>query len=421
MLRKVTAIISGTLVAQLINVISLPILTRLFTPADIGVQNVFLSTLNILMPLVSLSLPMAIIQTKRNDEKYVNTAAILFTLLFIVFICIFFILFYDYMVSSFGTKHIYFLLIILIMTLFFNSYQQLIEYKLIKAGEYSAISKISVITSLYLNGFKILGGIFFSNFWCLLVAIFSAVPFKVLLQYNNIKIKKEEILFSLNTAKIKKTVFKYHDFILYRSPQALLSTLSLSIPLYFITLNSGLSEAAFYSLALTLLMLPVNLIGNSITTVLYPELVKIGKSKCAVNIVFKYFFVLVLVGCIISSIIFNFGSPIIDLFLGFKWIKTAEYASWLSIIMIFQLANRPIISAVTAFSYQHLMLWFEIIAFIVKIGVFYLAVIFFKGLDIIKIYSVISGGMYFIFSMYIVYRIKFDLGYKNEKENNNYK
>lgn len=407
--RKVTTLVSGTLLAQLINIITLPVLTRIYTPSDIGIQNVFLSTLNILMPLVSLSLPMAIIQAKNGDEKYINTAVMIFTVIFSIVIGISFVFFDDYIMVSFGTEYIYYLLIILILSLLFNSYQQIIEYKLIKEGEYLSISKISVKTSLYLNGFKIFSGIILNNFWCLLIAISTAMPIKTYLQYKKIQTGTTKILFSSNINEIKKSFFQYRDFPLYRTPQALLSTLSLSIPLYFITINLGLSEAAFYSLALTLLMLPVNLIGNSLTTVLYPELVSLGKNKQAVNITIRYFILLILIGCFISFVIFLFGNPIIDLFLGDKWVKTAEYASWLSIIMIFQLANRPIISAVTAFSYQHLMLGFEIISFVIKVFTFYISVIFLNGLDIIIIYSIISGFMYCVFSLYIIYKMKIDL------------
>ncbi|EGR0380706.1 hypothetical protein FHO66_19250, partial [Vibrio cholerae] len=71
---------SGTLVAQIIAIAVLPLLTRLYTPEQIGVQNLFITTINILMPLATLSYPMAIVLVKDKQDG-INSTILLSTVI----------------------------------------------------------------------------------------------------------------------------------------------------------------------------------------------------------------------------------------------------------------------------------------------------------------------------------------------------
>ena len=52
-MRHVVTLASGTAIAQLLLVLAMPVLTRLYTPADYGTLAVYSSTLTVLLVLAS--------------------------------------------------------------------------------------------------------------------------------------------------------------------------------------------------------------------------------------------------------------------------------------------------------------------------------------------------------------------------------
>ena len=58
--RSTMTLASGTAIAQLLLVLAMPVLTRLYTPADYGALAVYSSTLTVLLVLASLRYEVAI-------------------------------------------------------------------------------------------------------------------------------------------------------------------------------------------------------------------------------------------------------------------------------------------------------------------------------------------------------------------------
>src|SRR5690606_6555112 len=67
--RNVTAIASGTALAQVITFLFTPIITRIYGPEALGVLGVFNSIVSILTPLAALSYPVAIVLPESNEES----------------------------------------------------------------------------------------------------------------------------------------------------------------------------------------------------------------------------------------------------------------------------------------------------------------------------------------------------------------
>ena len=59
---------SGTILAQIVNIASLPIITRLFDPAEIGIFNLFVQALAIVTILISLRVEQVVMLPKADDD-----------------------------------------------------------------------------------------------------------------------------------------------------------------------------------------------------------------------------------------------------------------------------------------------------------------------------------------------------------------
>lgn len=64
----VIKLVTGTSFAQLLTVLSAPILTRLYSPADFGILAVFISTTDILGVIACLRYEMAIVLPEEDDK-----------------------------------------------------------------------------------------------------------------------------------------------------------------------------------------------------------------------------------------------------------------------------------------------------------------------------------------------------------------
>ena len=69
-LKNVTTLASGTATAQLINILSIPILSRLFAPNDFGTQAVYLATTTILLAVYTGGYEHAVVAEKNGSDAW---------------------------------------------------------------------------------------------------------------------------------------------------------------------------------------------------------------------------------------------------------------------------------------------------------------------------------------------------------------
>ncbi|EMA3789132.1 oligosaccharide flippase family protein [Vibrio cholerae] len=395
---------SGTLVAQIIAIAVLPLLTRLYTPEQIGVQNLFITTINILMPLATFSYPMAIVLVKDKQEG-INSTILLSTVIVSILSFLLTLVFLDEIQMAFTYWSICLSLSVSICMLLYGI-QQINEYTFLKLEEFKVISRIAIENSLYLNVLKVAMGLFGGGYLGLIVSTVIAMLIKILRQSYYLKKKFIRVQYTKDIAEVKKVAREYQSFPKYRCPQSLINTLSISIPVYYIAIYYDADLVGYYTLALTLLTLPVNLIGNNVTSVLYPILVRYKKSKNALVLLRKYCLSLMFVGFFITFVIYTFGDVAIVYFFGKEWSMVYTFALLLSIQSIFQLSNRPIVSAITAFDYQKDMLIFEMGSFFIKFVALLVLINLLELEDVIRIYSILGATLYLIFSIYVYYMIK---------------
>ncbi|EGR2107514.1 hypothetical protein DYF88_18940, partial [Vibrio cholerae] len=178
---------SGTLVAQIIAIAVLPLLTRLYTPEQIGVQNLFITTINILMPLATLSYPMAIVLVKDKQDG-INSTILLSTVIVSILSFLLTLVFLDEIQMAFTYWSICLSLSVSICMLLYGI-QQINEYTFLKLEEFKVISRIAIENSLYLNVLKVAMGLLGGGYLGLIVSTVIAMLIKILRQSYYLKKK----------------------------------------------------------------------------------------------------------------------------------------------------------------------------------------------------------------------------------------
>ncbi|ELJ8501921.1 oligosaccharide flippase family protein [Vibrio cholerae] len=403
---RLLLVLSSTAGAQIISLLLMPLITRLYEPDIFGAQSVFLSIIAMITPLGALALPLAIIL---SDDR--NETDKLLEVNFIISVVIFFIiLFLFYLLKNFGHDFLsvnnlgwwgysipFYLLII--------TWADILKKDMIKRGNYSEYAKANIASSIVTNASKYIGGYINPT---ISVLLFSINISNVISTINCYQLNRIKISFRIRFNELKDVLNKFADFPKYRCPQMLINAISQDLPIVILSTNFGLKSAAYYGLCRTILTAPINLLGNSINTVLYPKFVEIKESNSALSrLLTKSTAILAIISFIPFLCVILFGSDIFGIIFGEQWIIAGIYAKWLSLLCFFILVSRPAISVIPVIRIQKEFLIIEMVSFVLRISSLLYGVLYYNDEILsVSLFCVTSSFIYIFIIFFVFVRVK---------------
>ena len=403
-INSIVKLLSGSLIAQVIVFITMPIITRLYTPEDIGAQGVFISVVGILAIFFTLNYHQAIAITVKKYEKfYISLICFtISTLLFFLSIITLYILdFFCWNITFFSNTKYF-----IIIGGFLTSIVLLLEQFCYKEKLFAIQSKSQVYYSLSGQSLKICLGLLSSSSIYLIVSILISYVIKIV-YIGNFFVMKLNFLskYKLNILNVRAVARKYKSFPLYRLPQTLLTMFSLNVPVYFLTSNYGLVNTGYYALAMSVLGLPLTLFGNSVTNVLYPKVTElyISSKEVAVNYILKSIRLIALILILPFSLFYFISEFLFEFIFGEGWKVAGVFSSYLVIQFYMVVVARPAIVYITVSNKNKEYFYYEIITFFLKLllvaSSYYLN---FNVHKFIVLYSSLTALCYFLVLIYIV-------------------
>ena len=333
-LRHVVTMLSSSSVSQIIPFITIPILSRIYTPTDFGIYEIYYSLMTILVVIPNLRLENAMLLEK-DDNKSFNLLFFIFIsnlFFFISFLILFFI--FKNQILSFYDIHNYQKLIFLVpISIFISSLYNLFSLFLVRFSLFKslALSKIFVsvfnaIIQIYL-GFLFLGsyGLIYGNiiayFFGLLLIL---IPCWNLIKNYKIQISKDQIFVLLK---------KYKSFVYYTLTADFISNFSQQLPTIMIGKHFSSFSLGFYSIARRIVGLPLSFISGAVQDVYKKEAIdEFNQTKKIINTFMSTFILLSFLGLLIVIFLFLFGEFLIISFLGDQWAPGVEIVQILSVL-----------------------------------------------------------------------------------------
>lgn len=344
-LKNILVISSATSIAQLLNMLLSPVLTRIYTPDEYGVMTSFIAILGIISIIGSLKYELGI-PIAKNDEKAINILFLSIIVLIMTATLTFLL------ISIFGRSIIDF-----ISNPILYDFMFLIPFGILASGLYSifyqwalrkksfnSISKTKVNQSVSQNLVKLgLGVLNFGPLGLILGTIIGQSAGILTLSRPVLK----EYKFLIKKISIKKVIWsakRYIRFPLYTAPSHFLNSLGLQLPLLFMTSFYSTKIVGYYGLAYTIVNLPMSLIGMAVADVYYSEVARIGmtnskKVKQLSNSLFKK---LVLIGILPFVILVLFGPNLFSIVFGEEWYNAGVYARIISLLVLGRFIFTPI-------------------------------------------------------------------------------
>lgn len=414
-IRNVTVLATGTAAAQLITLISSPIITRLYGPEAFGIMGVFTAIIQMFAPISALTYPIAIVLPKddRNAKSIIRLS--LYLCLGIAILILLILLFFnESIVTLFQIQEVSSYLYLIPLVVIFSGIMQVSEQWLIRTKQFGISAKAAVFQSTVINGSKV--GIGFFNPVASVLIVLSALAngLKASIMIFFIKKSNYKEQFSQQEPLLSMTGLakKYKDFPLFRAPEVLINSLSQRIPVLMLTTFFGPVAAGFYTLGNTVLQKPIQLIGNSVGDVFYPRISEAANNKESLtNLIKKATLALVGIGIVPFGLVIIFGPWLFSFVFGEEWFTAGKYAQWLGIFLFCEFINKPSVKALPVLSAQLFHLNFTIITAIVRIAALLVGYfVFSSDLVAIALFGISSAVLHIVLILLVLRKSKaFDI------------
>ncbi|WP_085522151.1 lipopolysaccharide biosynthesis protein [Tuberibacillus sp. Marseille-P3662] len=363
----ISKVMSGIFLINILSVITLPIITRIYGTTVYGAYSSVLALLNILVSVSTLKYELAIVIPKsKYAGKMLLRLAVVIMMVFSGLVLLSLLFFNGPIAKNLQvSRSVAFLLPILIaLTAIKPVYQAWFS----RNQEYGLISKNHITDQLITKLGTIVAGLISPTVWSLVI-MYSAG--KLFTTFNLIRLSK------VNFRKVKTKFLlgymrKYKKFAIFSTPATLANVTSTQAPILLLSHFFGVEIVAFYAVIQRLISMPIGLVQQSLGQVYYERAAKeINKKGHATSITIKLMLVLSSIGIVAGVFLYFLGPPIFSFFIGNRWADASPYLILLLPFFLFRFIKSPI-NYWTLINRQELTLIFNVLQFLLTVISFWL-------------------------------------------------
>ena len=370
--RSSAKLLSASVIVQIVGLLIYPILTRLYSPENFGMINLFLSISGVLTILSTAELQYSIVLPK-SEERAVACFHVGFfsaCAFFVLLLCT--IPFSESIAQLFNAPDLVSWYWGIPIFVFLSSLWILLNYWYTREKQFGAISKYQITQCVANAGAKcgfgfagfLNGGLIFSA----LLSPFIALCFSI----TNTSKEFIKPLFVIKKEENFKALREYANFPKYSLPRAIINYVSCNLLILLLTPVFGLTDIGFLGMALTLAFRPINMISESLYKVFYQKTAEhVQNNEHIVDFFKRYFLVILLCVVPLLAIIGFFINEIIVFLLGSTWSETADIILYMMPWLVATCFFSPICYLADIFQKQNIGLLFEILLILARLaGIF---------------------------------------------------
>lgn len=398
--RNMLTLATGGIVAKAIGALSVPVVTRLYSPDDMGVLSAFTSIVVLLWPLTTLSYAAAT-PIPRRDAVAMNLVALNLLLLSLFTLAVGAL----FLIS--GSTLFAFLSLealaphsgLLVLGVFSIGLYEILRYYGIRKKVFGTLARSQASQSISGNLTKIALGFLHVKPAGLLIGqilqqgggilpLISICARDAMRHFRNVK---------FGTAF--KLARRFSDFPLFQLPSNLLLRFSIQAPLLFSAQLFGMSVVGQLGLAINSLSLATSLLGMSTGQAYFAEVSSLGRSRpdeilrLSKSVAKRLFFL----SLPPAALLFAAGPRIFGFVFGESWEMAGGFARILAIYLVAQFVSSPLMNALLVFKKQRLLLAINLVRSILVTGIFLFALAFnLTAETTLILYSAILSMHYFM-------------------------
>jgi len=403
-IMQISTLITGTTMANVIPILVVPILSRMYSPADFGVIALFISLTAIVGSISNGRYELAIILPRDQREAIALTlSSVLIALSLALVLLPPVILLNAPLAKLLNNENIGLWLYLLPLSIFIFGVNNPLNYYHVRKERYKAVTAAKIARALSLAIVQLYGGVMGWGGSGLILGFLVASLVESLVLFRRTR-PEWDVFRSINMNEMKTQMKRYIRFPKFSAWGAASNTLSTNlidivIPAIFSTVMLG-----YYALINRILGMPLKMIGNSISQVYFQKAAEQRNEKGDTWPVFKQTFLMLIgISLPLFMLIFLFIEDLFGIVFGEEWAIAGSYAKILLPLFAVRFIVSPL--SVTCSVYEK-----QKVAFIWQLSLLLSIIIIFiatqynnYGFDkFLNLFTWLSSALYLIMLAFVI-------------------
>lgn len=341
--RPVLVLVGGTASAQMLMLLALPLLTRLYSPDDFRILAIYASALGIVSVVACLRLEIAIpLPLSDKDAACLLALALCSSAAVGGILTLIVALLTRWPLAILGEQRLHSYLWLLPVGVWLASSYAALQYWATRRKRFSAIAKTRLAQAI--GGVTTQGGLG----WLGIAPLGLVVGHMISSGAGTVALARDAFAYdraSLGTVKwgeMRRLFVEYQRFPRYSTLEALANNIGIYLPVIAIAIFALGPEAGYLMLATRAMQAPVGLIGGAVAQVYLsraPEELRMGTiGKFTADALGG------LIKTGVGPILFSgiVAPPLFIIFFGSQWVRAGAIVSWMTPWLILQFISSPI-------------------------------------------------------------------------------
>jgi O-antigen/teichoic acid export membrane protein len=400
-IKNIFTLLSGSTIAQVITLLAIPVLTRIFTPQDFGFFAVYFSLATIVSTIATGRYELAIMLPKYKKDALSIVKGSLIIVFITSIICLIAIIILksssSKLIQFIEPGYFYFLPLSVLLMGFIKVYSQWFS----RQKEFKIIAISGIAQSGSTAGLNIFSGLYFYlQSTGLFIGHIVGQFFQFVIFFFTFKRREKTDLKEISTTDIKTQLKENINFPYYSAPMGFLNSISVDILIYMLTIFYSTTIVGLYTNATKVVNYPLNLISQSFTSVFYQ---KISETEKKVELYLLSFFINLGLATIAMIPIVFWGEELFAFVLGNDWTIAGSIARYLAPLTITSFAMRNVSNIFSLTRRNGVLLIWQIIYLIVILSVVFISKT--EKFEFLLIAVSIAGSLLYLALAFIGYRI----------------
>tara|TARA_Y100000758_G_scaffold276990_2_gene222133 strand:- start:4558 stop:5829 length:1272 start_codon:yes stop_codon:yes gene_type:complete len=402
--RRVSTLLSGTAIAQLIAILSLPVLTRLYTAEDFSVLAVYSSVLTLLAVVSCLRFEIAIPLPKSDRTAAALCILAVVSVLLMSTIAGLLVFFFPMVFNGLTDNKIDQYLWFVPAGVFAVGLYNAMQYWAVRKKKFFLISKTRIAQSATGASVKLGAGYFFNGWTAGLVAGQLIAMGAGFISLGLALLKNDWNKFKVVRPIHLRAAFKRYDkFPKYSTWEALANAGSIQIPIILIAYYSADAEVGYLMIAMQLLSAPMGFIGAAVAQVYLTEGAERfhngGFQEFTRNTVFN----LAKFSCVPLLIVAICSPVLVPYVLGAEWERTGSLIVWMVPWFFMQLITSPVSMSLHITGSQRIAFILQMTGLFLRVGGVLVGAMF--SVKYISEFYALSGLVFYVIYMIVVFKV----------------
>lgn len=401
-IRSVGVLVGGTALAHGITALALPVLSRLYSPADFSALAVFTSLLSIISVAACLRFDVAVtIPHRDTDAANLLALALGCALVVSLLVAVPVLLFPERIAEWLNQATLRSYLWLLPVGVLLAASYSALQGWLVRKKEFGQIARSRVAQSAAAAGTQVsMGMAGVGTFGLLLGYVMNTGAACIMLGYRVIRFERESLR-AITWSGMRAMAAEHHRFPKYSTWEALSNSAAIQVPIIMIAAMAVGPEAGYLSMAMYVMQAPMALFGTAIGQVYLSRAPEEHRAGRLGEFTAEVFGGLLKTG--VGPLLFvGIVSPVVFPFVfGAEWRRAGHLVAWMTPWFIMQFLASPISMAIHVTGYQRAALQLQVFGLVIRVLAVWGASLWFEQ-RIAESYALSGFVSYFIYLIVII-------------------